>query len=587
MASNATSPQPGEQPAGGSAPARSAKPQRKRGAPFLSKRANGVYMFVRRYPQLYVKRGLFKQAAYRKSLSTRDRLVAEKAARQLAARFDRVLDALAARDERRGVVRPSRDVRLLLPADVEVVAKRFEALLLHSDDLDRDAGMTHEELSQYVDLAETQLRQVRDTFRRGDYGSFAEETQAFLSAEGLHCPPTGETWQALLKRMTQAQLSALRAVMERLDGDKHVDTPAPPPPVRSELDLDDLDMALAHWMKKTRPASKTIIEARSMHGRLKAFAGKSRISALDTPTLVRFQEAEARRLVRGRLIRPQSVNKMMGLLKAVFKLAFDDVLRASGIANPLQDLRKMRVKAADVIDRQDLSTEELQRLFMGPVHARGARPVGGAGEAAYWLPLLGLTTGARMREVGQLAVEDVVVRDGVTCLWLTSRNEDDEERGDAPAKRKRDKLWTRSLKTGESRRVIPVHPAVMALGFGDYVEHMRASGSSVLFPDLKPDCHGNLTGNFSKFFNRYLRTVGIKARGLDWVSFRHSLKTQMREVGIEQEVRDYLEGHVAERAAQKYGRFSPKKLLEEVGKLRFPALDKVCVWEAPQLEERP
>jgi hypothetical protein len=61
--------------------------ERKRKTPLLSQRSNGVYMLVRRYPKPYVKRGLFEKRTYRRSLGTRDRLVAEKAARQLVARL--------------------------------------------------------------------------------------------------------------------------------------------------------------------------------------------------------------------------------------------------------------------------------------------------------------------------------------------------------------------------------------------------------------------------------------------------------------------------------------------------------------------
>jgi hypothetical protein len=75
--------------------------------------------------------------------------------------------------------------------------------------------------------------------------------------------------------------------------------------------------------------------------------------------------------------------------------------------------------------------------------------------------------------------------------------------------------------------------------------------------------------------------VGIKQRGVDWISFRHTLKTMMREARIEQEIRDYVEGHTSERAAQTYGRFPPTMLQAEVNKLSFPVLTSVPIWRAP------
>lgn len=558
-----------------------ARPARK--VPYLTRRSNGVYLFVRRYPTEYVKRGVFRQPAYRKSLQTRDRLTAEKASRRLAARFDIVMDFLTKRDRRQGRdarAAAPRDAREVLGDDVAVIAQRFEALLLHSDELDRDGGMTHDELDRYIELIETQRSQVRDIHRRGDYAAFAEEVAGFLASEGLVCAQDSETWQQLLKHMAQAQLRALRSMSQRLDGDQPVPTPEAHPPVRAEEDIDDIDRAFAHWVTKTRPATKTIIEARSICERLKTLSGKTRISALSRAEMLSLQADEGKRKVRGGNIRPQTVNKLMGLVKAIFSLACDDLLTSRGIANPLRDMRKTKVKSADIIDKQDLSDEQLAALFSGPVHKRGRRPLGGAGEAAYWMPVLGHGTGGRMCELGQLSVHEVVVRDGVVCLWLTNGAPEGVPVEQLSAE-EREKLLKRSLKTGESRRLIPVHKAVLALGFMDYVEHLRESGATALFPELRPDCHGNLTGNFSKWYNRYLRTVKIKMRGLDWISFRHTLKTHAREMKMADDMADYLEGHAAKRSAQKYGGFPPKTLQAALDGLSLPALSLVPKWRVP------
>jgi integrase len=185
-----------------------------------------------------------------------------------------------------------------------------------------------------------------------------------------------------------------------------------------------------------------------------------------------------------------------------------------------------------------------------------------------------------MRELAQLSVHEVVVRDGVTCLWLTNRDQADEAALHQLTEKQRLSLLETSLKTGASRRIIPLHQAVLDCGFMRYVEHVRASGSHALFPDIRPDTKGNVAGNFSKWFNRYLEARGIKRRGLDWISFRHTLKTMMREARIEQEMRDYIEGHTSERVAQTYGRFPPGMLQSQVNKLSFPVVANLPPWRA-------
>ena len=55
---------------------------------------------------------------------------------------------------------------------------------------------------------------------------------------------------------------------------------------------------------------------------------------------------------------------------------------------------------------------------------------------------------------------------------------------------------------------------------------------------------GVLTGNWSKWWGRYLRnTVGIKDRRKVFHSFRHTFKDACREARIPQEAHDALTGH--------------------------------------------
>lgn len=179
--------------------------------PYVSLRDDGRYYFTRRYPSKYLVRGVFKQAAYRKTLGTSDRLIAERKARDLAVRFDRVIEWLDARDARRAVVPPKvHSPREVLGDDVKVLGQRFEALLLHSDDLDRAELMTMAELTEYTADVQSQRQRLHQANTLGDFGEFTEETRSFLEAEQLTCEEGTETWNALLRAMTKAQLSGLR-----------------------------------------------------------------------------------------------------------------------------------------------------------------------------------------------------------------------------------------------------------------------------------------------------------------------------------------------------------------------------------------
>lgn len=65
------------------------------------------------------------------------------------------------------------------------------------------------------------------------------------------------------------------------------------------------------------------------------------------------------------------------------------------------------VPDADRRKRRPYELEGLAALFNSPVYANDERPTEGRGEAAYWLPLLALYTGARIEELCQLRVGDI------------------------------------------------------------------------------------------------------------------------------------------------------------------------------------
>ena len=52
-------------------------------------------------------------------------------------------------------------------------------------------------------------------------------------------------------------------------------------------------------------------------------------------------------------------------------------------------------------------SDAVHALFASPVYAGDDRPTSGRGEAAYWLPIIALYTGARLEEIAQLRVTDV------------------------------------------------------------------------------------------------------------------------------------------------------------------------------------
>ena len=144
--------------------------------------------------------------------------------------------------------------------------------------------------------------------------------------------------------------------------------------------------------------------------------------------------------------------------------------------------------------------------------------------------LLGLCTGARIEELGQILLADIKSEQGVPYIDVTDFVMDEID------ERKR-------VKTDGSIRVIPLHPKLIALGFLDYVQRMRSSGAVRLFPDLEADSLGVKTKEASRRANRLIdNAVGDDPR-LVFYSFRHSFKDLCRDANIPKDVHDQLMGH--------------------------------------------
>lgn len=556
-----------------------------------ARRSDGGLFYVRRLPQALINAGLFpaQNPTIRLALGTKDWLIAQAKARQMTAEFDREWSRLVKNLKTAAPAGIPANARRLRADDIPVLSRRLESLLVHTDDVDRSRVLSADDFETYDSDLATQRKQLRHANQRGDVAAVAEEALGFLEAEGLECEPSSPMWTDWLRAVLQAHLSALSRIASRLDGEA-VPTPPPVAPMRSEDDLDDLDRALVYWQTKTGPQPKTVIEMRSCVERFRLATGRTRISAVRPDDVVTFMRVERERpSARGGQVNVQTVNKGLALLKALFSLVHADYLSAQNVANPLSSIKKFRVRARDVARRKQFSEEQLVRLFSGPVHVAASRPAGGAGEAAYWAPVLGYTSGARMQELLQAKVSDVVMMDGVVLLRTETEDDEDDEDTDVDFKEGDARSCSRrSLKTSESYRFIPLHRDVLALGFMNYVEWVRDAGHVQLFPDVRVGIHDSWSANFSKFFNRYLKQRGVKERLLDWISFRHGFKTQTRAIELmKSDVADYIQGHAAERASQNYGHFPAEVLEYSINLMSFPALAQVRPWTPPARRRMP
>jgi integrase len=191
-------------------------------------------------------------------------------------------------------------------------------------------------------------------------------------------------------------------------------------------------------------------------------------------------------------------------------------------------------EAVSVRDQRDpFSRAQLYTLFSSPLYVgcRSVRLCAEPGDysmrntARYWLPLLGLYTGARLNELCQLTPANVREENGIAYLEITD---------DAEGQR---------IKSASGKRRIPIHQRLIEFGFLKFATNRQSDKSAQLFPELQMDASGYLSGEFSKFFGRYLEKIDAKTPKTSFHSFRHNFEDACRNGGVVPHVMNALQGH--------------------------------------------
>ncbi|WP_404991287.1 phage integrase SAM-like domain-containing protein [Cupriavidus pauculus] len=205
--------------------------------------------------------------------------------------------------------------------------------------------------------------------------------------------------------------------------------------------------------------------------------------------------------------------------------------------------------------RKPWTADQVKAFFTLPLFTRYDLPTQqrAGKDAAYWIPLLGLFTGARVGELCQLRVADVIAHsDGNAAISIN-----DESEGS-------------TVKTAAGIREIPAHSELVRLGFLAYVQDVRSQGKDSLWPALKLDTKPGR--NFSNWFGTYRAKASVALP--DFHSFRHTVRSKMTAANIQPIVQDKITGHetVGSVGVTVYTEVSDDQVREAVEAIRYPEL---------------
>lgn len=386
--------------------------------------------------------------------------------------------------------------------------------------------------------------------------------------------------QLLLSEIQKGYRSYLRAALDHNAALGHYDlspaaSPAPAPATEAhpEAGGTDLlaDVAKAHLDEGTRIGkwrAKTLTEKQDALELLVEVVGNKPVASM-TKADARDMKAVLQKLPKNRSKNP-----------ATRDLSLADMLEAAGVerlsvrtmdayishcqtlmgwaekqgyctANVFDGFRFGKKANTTSKDRKPFTAEQLQRMFLHLTE----NPAGAVRKDDHkWPTLIGIFTGARLNEIAQLRVGDIVQDSGVWCFDF---NDEDGK----------------ALKNDASRRRTPVHDRLLELGLLDFVQARRAEGSERLFPSFTYSKQNGYGRNLGRWFNEsFLPAIGIDDAELTFHCLRHTMITRLRQADVALDIVKALVGHKQEGVTHEHyfkEGFTPRQLQREMGKFEF------------------
>jgi integrase len=363
-------------------------------------------------------------------------------------------------------------------------------------------------------------------------------------------------WDASLPRISmelrKGRRDMLRAVLdaaERLDGYSYAETPAallapPAPALPASAPLgraieDFMDEHSPQWSREMQNKARAYLALLLEHfGPDRALAAITRHDAAELKKLVQALPANRNTRPETRDLTLQQAITVPGLKKIsaktvnsyidTFRRFWDWAERHGHAPNKLFD--GMKVKKAKHGDEGRKAYTPAQTAKMHTA-LTGNAPGLVRKDDFKWGALLGLYTGARLREIAQLDMGDIRQEGDI---WYIDIN------ADAPNK---------SLKTHAAKRRVPLHSELIRLGFLDWVA-TKPEGQR-LFLSFSFNAKEGYGRNLGRWFNTvFLPGLGLKESGLVFHSLRHTMVTRLAQAGVPEQLYQEIVGHERQGVAQ-------------------------------------
>jgi integrase len=418
-----------------------------------------------------------------KSLRTTDRTEAQYRAAQWQAKAHRLFRTLT----RTGADMTKTEIDALIESWIE-------SELDESEDARVMGGPISDDERENIHLAlSNQFDGVYEALVSNDLESIAHEADDLLKATGL--PPLNHDsleLKRLCRKLLQAKVDVLRIEADRWNGEyKRTVQPIHRDKTREKTKDSPLwSVVVEKYLSENPRRARSVkpLKAELMRFIQTIGGGGDRPIATITKADGRTYKdslLHTRKLSLSTAIQHLSDVGLLCKWAAVQGYASEDFNPVKGLAPSKRAAKKLAMK------RRPFTDDELLTVLGSSefLKQRETRP------ERYWLVLLCLFAVCRREEAGQLNLSDIGEAEGVPFIRITDDGEG------------------QTLKNEGSKRRVPIHSALIRLGFLKYVQRITASGHPRLFPQLKRKGPNGFSDPVGKWFGRMVTHCKLHAAG--------------------------------------------------------------------------
>lgn len=247
-----------------------------------------------------------------------------------------------------------------------------------------------------------------------------------------------------------------------------------------------------------------------------------------------------------------TINRNLGYIGQIIRRAKSEGILISQTI----DLGLLHVKETkrERDKRLPFSPEDIAAIFQSPVwhgyRSPKRRHTPGnilTKDGLYWVPLIGVYTGARREEIAALMVDEIIEVNGIWCFDI----KDNENRG---------------LKTESSPRLVPIHSHLLELGLVQHRDEVVRRKNKNLFPDLTPTNNSDSFGDKIDYMWRQImiKQLGERPKNKVFHSFRHyAINCFKRDPEVDKQTEKDIVGHAGEDVNEEvYGESMPVDMMQ-------------------------